>query len=103
MDVIPVDMVISTILAASLKVESEPEKIHVFHCTSGTVNPTNWERYVQAIVRSTRQHPCKYAAWYPTVRLRDSLWRNNIVILVCQIIPACIARIIAPNSYPGRM
>ena len=90
MDVIPVDMVVSTILAAGAKAEKRPEEVRVFHCISGTAKPTKWGKYCDSVVKASRVHPCESMAWYPRCTLRESSFSNNLVTLVFQILPAYI-------------
>ncbi|XP_058799056.1 putative fatty acyl-CoA reductase CG5065 isoform X2 [Phymastichus coffea] len=81
MDVSPVDLVVSTILAAALKAEREPRprRAHVFHCTSGSVNPTTWAAYCDSVIRASRQYPCARVAWYPRMRLTRCFLRHRVL------------------------
>ncbi|XP_014226813.1 putative fatty acyl-CoA reductase CG8306 [Trichogramma pretiosum] len=102
MDAIPVDMVVSTILAAAAKAQLEPTTLHVFHCTSSEGNRTNYGEFTRAVVEAARQEPCHGAClWYPNVRFRVNKWRNYFVIFVYQVIPAYVMNFFSPNSYGG--
>uniref|UniRef100_A0A0C9QQZ1 Fatty acyl-CoA reductase n=1 Tax=Fopius arisanus TaxID=64838 RepID=A0A0C9QQZ1_9HYME len=96
LDVIPVDMVVSTILAAAERAHQDPENLHIFHCTSNTINPTTWDEYCEEVVRACREHPCENLLWYPKARIRKNYLRNLLVLYVFQIIPAFIINSISP-------
>ncbi|OXU17955.1 hypothetical protein TSAR_010595 [Trichomalopsis sarcophagae] len=100
MDVIPVDMVVSTILAAAWKAELEPERLHVLHCTSGTANPLTWGRYADGIIKAAREHPCHSVAWYPRTTLRESRLRTELVMFIFQMIPAIFIHLFAKLAKP---
>ncbi|XP_063978996.1 putative fatty acyl-CoA reductase CG5065 [Diachasmimorpha longicaudata] len=102
LDVIPVDMVVSTILAASERAQQEPQDLHIFHCTSNTINPTTWDEYCEEVVKACRAHPCENALWYPTARTRESHLRNILVIYIFQIFPAFIIDCIFRLSNPEK-
>lgn len=103
MDVIPVDLVVSTILAAAIRAERQPGRLHVFHCTSGVVNPTTWASYRDSMTRATREHPCEGAVWYPRVSLRTSRLRNNLDLFVFQMLPAWVAKMFATLNEDGHL
>ena len=46
-DVIPVDLVVNAILAASTQVNSVPEVL-VYHIASGTINPIRFQSFYEA-------------------------------------------------------
>ncbi|XP_015602023.1 putative fatty acyl-CoA reductase CG5065 [Cephus cinctus] len=89
-DVIPADMVVSTILASALHAAVHPRDLNIFHCTSSAVNSTTWGRYCERVVTACRNHPCEDAVWYPAARPRTNHLRNVIVLYMFQILPAII-------------
>ena len=100
-DIIPVDMVVSTILAASIHALKNPDKVHVFHCTSSSSNSTTWTKYCKGLEQACRSHPCEDAIWYPTARPRRNWLRNAIVIYVFQLFPAYISNVLWQLKSPG--
>ncbi|XP_033222704.1 putative fatty acyl-CoA reductase CG5065 [Belonocnema kinseyi] len=89
-DFIPVDMVVSTILASALYAVRNPTQMHIFHCTSSSVNPTTYREYCKVVTKCSREHPCRNVLWYPEIRPRSSYLRHTLVMYIFHMGPAYV-------------
>ncbi|CAB3379948.1 Hypothetical predicted protein [Cloeon dipterum] len=90
-DLIPVDLVVNTLLVAAADLQSrENNEIRVYNCTSGTLNPLQWEQLREFSVKAGREVPSKYVQWYPgcTFRINYLMHRLNQIFL--HFLPACV-------------
>ncbi|XP_012270597.1 putative fatty acyl-CoA reductase CG5065 [Orussus abietinus] len=87
-DVIPADMVVSTILASALYAARHPTDLHIFHCTSSMSNPSTWGKYCEEVTKFSRSEPCKNVVWYPDAKPRSNFFRNAAVMYIFQLLPA---------------
>ena len=65
-DMIPVDVVANTCILAAVQVaNSKPNKIQVYNCTSGSVNPISWGRVKEVADPLLIKHPSMELFRYP--------------------------------------
>ncbi|XP_075988907.1 putative fatty acyl-CoA reductase CG5065 [Anticarsia gemmatalis] len=65
-DMIPVDIVIDTLIAAAWEVGIEDSReARVYNCCSNE-NPTTWAQFKQRMLRGVRRHPFDTPLWYPS-------------------------------------
>lgn len=93
LDVVPVDIVCNIIITAAWHNFQKPfvyfayiiwdkncrtcvfrtNKIRVYNCTSGQLNPIRWSKYGQLTLKYVREFPSKYVMLYPNFSFRT--WR----------------------------
>ncbi|XP_043267114.1 putative fatty acyl-CoA reductase CG5065 [Venturia canescens] len=102
LDIIPVDMVVSTILTASAHATENPGGLTIYHCTSSIENSTSWSEYCTEIVKYSRKHPCNLVAWYPGARPRKNRFRNLAIFYMFHLFPAYVFHFFYQFRRPGR-
>lgn len=71
-DIIPADIVISTIIAAAWQmvvgatdtVNKKSNILPIYNCASGNQNPIKWKQFVKCVVTNVRKNPLENAMWY---------------------------------------
>ncbi|XP_052863077.1 putative fatty acyl-CoA reductase CG5065 [Anopheles cruzii] len=90
MDVIPVDIVCNTLIAAAwetqLSCPSAP--LRVYNCTSGQINGIKWHEYGRLTQQSAVRNPTKYVMLYPGFRFRTNRAVHKLVELLLHFLPA---------------
>ncbi|XP_053699104.1 putative fatty acyl-CoA reductase CG5065 [Sabethes cyaneus] len=89
MDVIPVDIVCNTLIAAAWEnATTISNPIRVYNCTSGPVNPIKWYKYGEITQKWSLRNPTKYVMLYPGFRFRTNRTMHKIVELFLHLLPA---------------
>ncbi|XP_065083365.1 putative fatty acyl-CoA reductase CG5065 [Ochlerotatus camptorhynchus] len=89
MDVIPVDIVCNTLIAAAWEnaiTMSNP--LRVYNCTSGPINPIKWYKYGEITQKYAIKNPTKYVMLYPGFQYRTNRIMHKIVELFLHFLPA---------------
>ncbi|XP_058816569.1 putative fatty acyl-CoA reductase CG5065 isoform X2 [Topomyia yanbarensis] len=95
MDVIPVDIVCNTLIAAAWENASiVSDSIRVYNCTSGSVNPIKWHEYGDITEKWSVKNPTKYVMLYPGFRFRTNRILHKIVELFLHFLPAYLFDIV---------
>ncbi|XP_059480684.1 putative fatty acyl-CoA reductase CG5065 [Neocloeon triangulifer] len=88
-DIIPVDIVVNTLLVAAANLFwHRPEKIQVYNCTTGTLNPLQWEELRRYIVKAGREVPSRYVQWYPGCTFRINFLMHRLTQIFLHFLPA---------------
>uniref|UniRef100_A0A8D8F7P4 Fatty acyl-CoA reductase CG5065 n=1 Tax=Culex pipiens TaxID=7175 RepID=A0A8D8F7P4_CULPI len=89
MDVIPVDIVCNTLIAAAWEnAMTISNPIRVYNCTSGSVNPIKWYKYGEISQKYAVKNPTKYVMLYPGFQYRTNRVIHKIVELFLHFLPA---------------
>ncbi|KAK6633920.1 hypothetical protein RUM44_004527 [Polyplax serrata] len=89
MDVIPVDIVVNTLIAAAWHTARHRSiTVPVYNCTSGTLNPISWYNYGRLTEKYCLQVPSKYVQWYPGFSFTTNRFRHSIIELFMHFLPA---------------
>ncbi|XP_039450326.1 putative fatty acyl-CoA reductase CG5065 [Culex pipiens pallens] len=89
MDVIPVDIVCNTLIAAAWEnAMTISNPIRVYNCTSGSVNPIKWYKYGEITQKYAVKNPTKYVMLYPGFQYRTNRVVHKIVELFLHFLPA---------------
>ncbi|XP_058448455.1 putative fatty acyl-CoA reductase CG5065 [Malaya genurostris] len=103
MDVIPVDIVCNTLIAAAWEnAMTISNPIRVYNCTSGSVNPIKWHEYGAITEKWSVRNPTKYVMLYPGFRFRTNRMLHKIVELFLHFLPAYLFDLVmrAQGSKP---
>ncbi|KAJ1521364.1 hypothetical protein ONE63_003040 [Megalurothrips usitatus] len=90
-EVIPVDVVINGLIAATFKRSQQPQKrgvVPVFNACTGSVVRTTWGEVLQMGRRMVCEYPFEWCVWYPDGGIRTSWLQHNIIVFLFQLIPA---------------
>ncbi|KFB36786.1 AGAP009690-PA-like protein [Anopheles sinensis] len=89
MDVIPVDIVCNTLIAAAWEnAQKIATPIRVYNCTSGQVNGIKWHEYGRITQQCAVRNPTKYVMLYPGFRFRTNRLMHKLVELLLHFLPA---------------
>uniref|UniRef100_A0A182P7M6 Fatty acyl-CoA reductase n=1 Tax=Anopheles epiroticus TaxID=199890 RepID=A0A182P7M6_9DIPT len=93
MDVIPVDIVCNTLIAAAWETAAHgtatpAEPIRVYNCTSGQVNGIKWHEYGRLTQQAAVRNPTKHVLLYPGFRFRTNRLMHKLVELLLHFLPA---------------
>jgi hypothetical protein len=66
-DLIPVDMVVSHVLASAVAISGRTGSLEIVHSTTSTLNPMKWRVACTVVPEYWRKHP-------PQNRVRDTRW-----------------------------
>ncbi|CAI5668056.1 fatty acyl-CoA reductase 1 isoform X1 [Oreochromis niloticus] len=93
-DLVPVDVVINTTLAAGWysgsQVLNRPKSIPVYNCTTGGINPFRWGEVEYCINMSFKTNPLEQAFRRPNVNLRSNPFTNQYWTTVSHTLPALL-------------
>uniref|UniRef100_A0A8C8IGK6 Fatty acyl-CoA reductase n=1 Tax=Oncorhynchus tshawytscha TaxID=74940 RepID=A0A8C8IGK6_ONCTS len=93
-DLVPVDAVINTTLAAAWYSGSQrhtrPKSILVYNCTTGSINPFHWGEVEYCINMTFKTNPLEQAFRCPNVNLRSNLLTNQYWTTVSHTLPALL-------------
>ncbi|XP_003743167.1 fatty acyl-CoA reductase 1 [Galendromus occidentalis] len=87
-DLIPVDYVANTILAAASKQELGNFKI--YNCTSGSQNPINWRMFMEKSVDIPLRYPSTTMVRYPRPRVTSYKWLHETRLFLEHYVPVRI-------------
>ncbi|XP_030586726.1 fatty acyl-CoA reductase 1 isoform X1 [Archocentrus centrarchus] len=91
-DLVPVDVVINTTLAAAWysgsQVLSRPKNIPVYNCTTGGINPFHWGEVEYHVISTFKRNPLEQAFRRPNVNLTSNHLINQYWIAVSHKAPA---------------
>ncbi|KAJ6637081.1 putative fatty acyl-CoA reductase [Pseudolycoriella hygida] len=91
MDLIPVDIVCNTMIAAAWMSYFKPSNsIRVYNCTSGELNPVIWQDYGLATLKYARKNPTKYVMLYPNFTYRTNRVVHTFYELFYHFLPAFV-------------
>uniref|UniRef100_A0AAG5DYU2 Fatty acyl-CoA reductase n=1 Tax=Anopheles atroparvus TaxID=41427 RepID=A0AAG5DYU2_ANOAO len=89
MDVIPVDIVCNTLIAAAWEnAQKITTPVRVYNCTSGQVNGIKWHEYGRITQQCAVRNPTKYVMLYPGFRFRTNRLMHKLVELLLHFLPA---------------
>uniref|UniRef100_A0A182I9E9 Fatty acyl-CoA reductase n=1 Tax=Anopheles arabiensis TaxID=7173 RepID=A0A182I9E9_ANOAR len=91
MDVIPVDVVCNTLIAAAWENANTTyvtTPVRVYNCTSGQVNGIKWHEYGRITQRCAVRNPTKHVLLYPGFQFRTNRLVHKLVELVLHFLPA---------------
>uniref|UniRef100_A0A8W7Q140 Fatty acyl-CoA reductase n=3 Tax=gambiae species complex TaxID=44542 RepID=A0A8W7Q140_ANOCL len=89
MDVIPVDVVCNTLIAAAWEnANTTTTPVRVYNCTSGQVNGIKWHEYGRITQRCAVRNPTKHVLLYPGFQFRTNRLVHKLVELVLHFLPA---------------
>uniref|UniRef100_A0A3Q3X3V3 Fatty acyl-CoA reductase n=1 Tax=Mola mola TaxID=94237 RepID=A0A3Q3X3V3_MOLML len=93
-DLVPVDVVINTTLAAAWYSGSQtlnrPGNILVYNCTTGGINPFHWGEVEYCINMTFKTNPLEQAFRRPNVNLRSNPFTNQYWTTVSHTLPALL-------------
>ncbi|KAF7225061.1 fatty acyl-CoA reductase 1 isoform X1 [Nothobranchius furzeri] len=93
-DLVPVDVVINTTLAAAWFSGSQrvnrPKNILVYNCTTGSINPFHWGEVEYCINMTFKTNPLEQAFRRPNVNLRSNSFTNQYWTTVSHTLPALL-------------
>ncbi|KAM9376491.1 fatty acyl-CoA reductase 1 isoform 2-T2 [Pholidichthys leucotaenia] len=93
-DLVPVDVVTNTMLAAAWYSGSQTlnksKNILVYNCTSGGINPFRWGEVENCINMSFKTNPLEQAFRRPNVNLRSNPFTNQYWTTVSHTLPALL-------------
>uniref|UniRef100_A0A4W6EFW9 Fatty acyl-CoA reductase n=1 Tax=Lates calcarifer TaxID=8187 RepID=A0A4W6EFW9_LATCA len=96
-DLVPVDVVINTTLAAAWYSGSQtcnrlagPKNILVYNCTTGGINPFHWGEVEYCINMTFKTNPLEQAFRRPNVNLRSNPFTNQYWTTVSHTLPALL-------------
>ncbi|XP_029908864.1 fatty acyl-CoA reductase 1 isoform X1 [Myripristis murdjan] len=93
-DLVPVDVVINTTLAAAWYSGSQrhnrPKNILVYNCTTGGINPFHWGEVEYCINMTFKTNPLEQAFRRPNVNLRSNAFTNQYWTTVSHTLPALL-------------
>ncbi|KAK3926150.1 Putative fatty acyl-CoA reductase [Frankliniella fusca] len=113
-DLIPVDIVVNTVLAAACRtarerpplpgIQEEPGRAAqrasatptVYNCVSGASNPVTWGKLLHEYLVAVRANPSPRALWWPDCTFTPSWLYHNIRVATLMILPAFLFDLIAP-------
>ncbi|CAH1713202.1 unnamed protein product [Chironomus riparius] len=93
-DVVPADMVVNTIIAASWTVTREKttfcddSPIKVYNSVSGDAHPITFESFAELSVNIGKTYPSAKVVWYPEMRCYESKWAYEVDQFFTHLIPA---------------
>ncbi|KAM3869779.1 fatty acyl-CoA reductase 1 [Diretmus argenteus] len=88
-DLVPVDVVINTTLAAAWYSGSQmPKNILVYNCTTGGINPFHWGEVEHHVISTFKRNPLEQAFRRPNVNLTTNRLINQYWIAVSHKAPA---------------
>ncbi|EFN87624.1 putative fatty acyl-CoA reductase CG8306 [Harpegnathos saltator] len=90
-DYIPIDIVVNSLIVAAYSVDRDSDKsLKIYHCTSSTCNPFQWDQVQKEVNIYLHKYPLKSAVWYPYLKLLPSLLLFKISAFFFHFIPAYI-------------
>ncbi|XP_010881840.1 fatty acyl-CoA reductase 1 isoform X2 [Esox lucius] len=93
-DLVPVDVVINTTLAAAWHSGSQrhtrPKSILVYNCTTGGINPFHWGEVEYCVNTVFKTNPLEQAFRRPNVNLRSNPFTNQYWTAVSHTLPALL-------------
>ncbi|KTG34876.1 hypothetical protein cypCar_00027324 [Cyprinus carpio] len=93
-DLVPVDVVINTTLAAAWYSGSQrharPRSLLVYNCTTGGINPFHWGEVEYCINMTFKTNPLEQAFRRPNVNLRSNPFTNQYWTTVSHTLPALL-------------
>ncbi|XP_043084152.1 fatty acyl-CoA reductase 1 isoform X2 [Puntigrus tetrazona] len=93
-DLVPVDVVINTTLAAAWYSGSQrharPRSMLVYNCTTGGINPFHWGEVEYCINMTFKTNPLEQAFRRPNVNLRSNPFTNQYWTTVSHTLPALL-------------
>ncbi|XP_069037556.1 fatty acyl-CoA reductase 1 isoform X2 [Lepisosteus oculatus] len=93
-DLVPVDVVINTTLAAAwysgVHRYTRPRSVLVYNCTTGGVNPFHWGEVEYYVNVSFKMNPLEQAFRRPNVNLRSNPFTNQYWTTVSHTVPALL-------------
>ncbi|XP_069079663.1 fatty acyl-CoA reductase 1 isoform X4 [Pleurodeles waltl] len=90
-DLIPVDVVVNTTLAAAwYSGVNRPRNIIVYNCTTGGTNPFHWGEVENCVNMTFKMHPLEQALRRPNVNLRSNPLLHHYWTAVSHIVPAML-------------
>ncbi|CAL8262444.1 unnamed protein product [Merluccius merluccius] len=91
-DLVPVDVVINTTLAAAwnsgAQMHNRPKSILVYNCTTGGINPFRWGEVEHHVISTFKRNPLEQAFRRPNVNLTTNHLINQYWIAVSHKAPA---------------
>jgi len=82
-DLVPVDFVVNTLIAAGWHIATGPRSVVVYDCASGEMNPLHWYSYSRMTNRAAITTPSLNVQWYPHFEFRSSRIVNLAFDLFC--------------------
>uniref|UniRef100_A0A8C5N2L9 Fatty acyl-CoA reductase n=1 Tax=Leptobrachium leishanense TaxID=445787 RepID=A0A8C5N2L9_9ANUR len=90
-DLIPVDVVVNTTLAAAwYSGVNRPRNILVYNCTTGGTNPFHWGEVEYYVNVSFKMNPLEQALRRPNVNLRNNPFMHHYWTAVSHVVPAVL-------------
>ncbi|RZF39187.1 hypothetical protein LSTR_LSTR014673 [Laodelphax striatellus] len=94
-DIIPVDIVVNTLIAAAWHASSyRTNDVKVFNCTSGTQNGIRWDQLGVLTLRHAFEYPTRHVQWYPGFTFRTNRIMHFIYEILFHFVPAFVIDII---------
>lgn len=93
LDIIPVDMVSNTIIAAAWTNQRSfdcEQPIKVINCTSGDINPITWEEQRQLTLKWSRLNPFNKVFAYPSISYHTNRHVNSLQRVYKHWLPAAL-------------
>ncbi|KAG5672196.1 hypothetical protein PVAND_002346 [Polypedilum vanderplanki] len=91
-DIIPCDITVNMILAASWKVgtdmNSRNSSPQVYNCSSSSINPIYFKELYEGFIENARKYPCSEVLSYPKIKFFRSHLPSDCAVFVYQKIPA---------------
>lgn len=88
-DYIPVDMVVNQVLVTAYHIaQKRSGELSIYHCTSSTYNPFQWEQVAEKTNELLHMYPLKSAVWYPYLKFLPSLMLFKISAIFVHFLPA---------------
>ncbi|XP_035790532.1 fatty acyl-CoA reductase 1-like [Anopheles albimanus] len=92
MDVIPVDIVCNTLIAAAWQTAQASHSVaapmQVYNCTSGQINGIKWHEYGRITQECAVRNPTKYVMLCPGFRFRTNRFIHKLIELLLHFLPA---------------
>ena len=94
-DVIPVDMVVYTIIAASVYCADNPKELKVFNAGSSYSNPVTWKAVRSLMVSYYRTHPTKRTVFTPDFFVTDNYFLYELFFTLGYRVPLTLNKIVS--------
>uniref|UniRef100_A0A8C1M9C9 Fatty acyl-CoA reductase n=1 Tax=Cyprinus carpio TaxID=7962 RepID=A0A8C1M9C9_CYPCA len=104
-DLVPVDVVINTTLAAAWYSGSQrharPRSMLVYNCTTGGINPFHWGEVEYHVISTFKRNPLEQAFRRPNVNLTTNHLINQYWIAVSHKAPLMLTSLLFSRSLPA--
>ena len=94
-DVIPVDMVVYTIITASVYCADNPKELKVFNAGSSYSNPVTWKAVRNLMVSYYRTHPTKRTVFTPDFFMTDNYFLYELFFTLGYRVPLTLNKIVS--------